>query len=97
MFKVNINRERQKLEDRIRREVTKTAKSGVPGKHKEDISKRGEDTEDIVPAVLCGGNEKTVKTTFLPIDCVEAILKENELYRQVYGMDDKVVPKARFM
>jgi len=61
----------------------------------EAISQRGEETDDIVPAVLCGGNEKTVKTTYLPIDCVEAILKENEAYRQVYGMDDKVNPRPR--
>jgi len=89
------NRRKQQLEFGIRRDILRTSQQGVPSKHKEAISQRGEDTEDIVPAVLCGGNEKTVKTTYLPIDCVEAILRENEAYRQVYGMDDKVNPRPR--
>ena len=92
---IGYNRNKQRLEFRIRQDVTQTTLQGVPSKHKEAISQRGEETDDIVPAVLCGGNEKTVKTTYLPIDCVEAILKENEAYRQIYGMDDKVNPRPR--
>ena len=84
---------RRETESEVRRDITRITQMGVPSQHKADISKRGEDVEDIVPAVLCGGNDKKVKTTFLPIDCVQAILKEDEAYRQVYGMDDKVAPR----
>ena len=87
--------QREQVEQDVRREITRTTQSGIPGNHKADIAKRGEGVDDTIPAVFVGGNEKTVKTTFLPIDCVEAILKENEAYRRVYGMDDKLIPKPK--
>ena len=73
------------LEGDIRKNVIHDSRASVsPNKHGVD---------DIIPAVFCGGSEKNVRITYLPIDCVEAISKENSAYHKAYGMDDKVTPR----
>ena len=81
---------RHRLESDIRRQLAPVACASSSNALK-DASPYD---ADVIPAVFCGGNEKSIRPTYMRIECVEALLKEDEAYQKAYGRDDSL--KGRY-